>query len=265
MNLFDRKNALIALAAACAPVGAQALTVDFEDLILDPNSARYDTPFVSRGTAFSNQYTDWGGGWESWTGFAYSNKSDTTTPGYGNQFSAITGSGIGGGGIYGVSYVGGPGDATVLLPAGFTPLGVFVTNTTYAYWSMRTGDLFAKKFGGSDGNDADWFKLTAFGYSGAQPTGWAEIYLADYRFADNSQDYILSQWTWFDLSPLGSADRIVFQLESSDVGPWGMNTPAYFALDDLKLASVPVPEPATMALCALSLGWALARRRGGRR
>ncbi|MCX7799363.1 MAG: DUF4465 domain-containing protein [Fimbriimonadales bacterium] len=263
--MIDRRSTLAALIVACAPVGAMALTVDFEDLALAPDSAHYKAPFASRGASFSNAYTDWGGGFESWTGFAYSNKSDTTTPGFLNQFSAITGAGRGGGGIYGVSYAGSPGDAVVALPVGFAPIGVFVTNTTYAYWSMRTGDLFAKRFGGHDGNDPDWFRLVAVGYAGSQITGQAEIYLADYRFDDGSQDYLLTQWTWFDLTPLGAADRIVFQLDSSDVGPWGMNTPAYFALDDLRLASVPVPEPAALALSAAALGWAAARRRGGRR
>jgi hypothetical protein len=41
----------------------------------------------------------------------------------------------------------------------FNGQGVYVTNTTYAYNSMRDGDMFAKKFGGPTGNDPDWYKL----------------------------------------------------------------------------------------------------------
>jgi len=261
--MIHRTTLLSALIVALAPVGAQAWTIDFEDLTLAPSSAHYDTPFVSRGASFSNTYTDWGGGWWSWDGFAYSNRSDTTTPGYENQFSAITGAGFGGGGIYGVAYATGQA-ATVLLPSGASPVGVYVTNTTYAYLSMLNGDFFAKKFGGASGADPDWFKLTATGYSGSNPTGSAEFYLADFRFDDPTQDYIVDEWTWFDLTALGNADRIVFSLSSSDVGQWGMNTPAYFALDNLQTTGVPVPEPTTLALAGLGLALA-ARRRGGRR
>ncbi len=259
--MFERRSVFLALLSALAPVGAQAWTVDFEDLTLAPETAHYDSPFVSRGASFSNSFTDWGGGWWSWSGFAYSNRSDTTTPGYLNQFSAITGAGVGGGGIYCVAYAQGE-DAVVTLPSGSLPIGVFVTNTTYAYLSMLRGDAFAKKFGGPDGGDPDWFKLTATGYSGSSLTGTAEIYLADFRFDDPSLDYVLSDWTWFDLSPLGRADTVVFRLSSSDVGAWGMNTPAYFALDNLQTAGVPVPEPTTVALAGLGLALA-ARRRGG--
>jgi hypothetical protein len=46
-----------------------------------------------------------------------------------------------------------------------------------------------------------------------------------------------------------------FSLNSSDAGVFGMNTPAYFALDDLNC----VPEPATMIL--LALGGILLRKR----
>ena len=42
------------------------------------------------------------------------------------------------------------------------------------------------------------------------------------------------------------ARQLTFTLESSDNGPFGMNTPAYFALDNLTV--VPVPEPGALAL-----------------
>ena len=53
------------------------------------------------------------------------------------------------------------------------------------------------------------------------------IYLADFRFEDNTQDYILKDW---EIAEIVSCDRVDFELQSSDVGQYGMNTPAYFCL-----------------------------------
>ena len=58
------------------------------------------------------------------------------------------------------------------------------------------------------------------------------VYLADYQFSDNSLDYIIKDWTWVDLTSLGASDSLSFSLSSSDNGMFGMNTPAYFCLDN---------------------------------
>jgi len=99
---------------------------------------------------------------------------------------------------------------------------------------MFNGDAFSKKFGGESGNDQDWFMLTITGKDvDGVVTGTVDFYLADYRFADNSTDYIVNTWQYVDLTSLGTVKSLEFTLSSSDVGDWGMNTPAYFALDTL--------------------------------
>ena len=139
---------------------------------------------------------------------------------------------------------------------GHTVSGAYFTNTTYAYLSMRDGDGIAKKFGGVSGNDPDWFKLSITGIDNSDEyTATLDFYLADFRFADNSQDYIIDSWAWVDLTSLGNVVGIEFVVTSSDVGDYGMNTPAYFAIDNLAT----VPEPATMAF--LALGGLFLRRR----
>jgi len=111
---------------------------------------------------------------------------------------------------------------------------MYVTNTTYAYLSMRNGDQFAKKFGGTDGNDPDWLKLTITGIDkDNNPTEQVVFFLADFRFSDNSQDYIIDKWKWVDLTSLGTVVGLELSISSSDVGAFGVNTPSYFALDAL--------------------------------
>jgi len=42
----------------------------------------------------------------------------------------------------------------------------------------------------------------------------------------------VNEWAYVDLTSLGSADSLQFFLSSTDVGIFGMNTPAYFCLDN---------------------------------
>jgi hypothetical protein len=222
--------------------------------------------FQSGPAWFNNNYTDWGGGYYSWDGWAYSNMTDTTTPGYTNQYSAITGGGFNSNN-YGIScvsldFMSGtyepiPTSLTFTDGAdGYMVAGAYFTNTTYAYLSMKYGDVFAKKFGGPSGNDPDWFLLTIIGKDAwGTETGTVKFYLADYRFADNSQDYIVNTWEYVDLSSLGLVKSLEFSLSSSDAGSFGMNTPAYFAMDDLNC----IPEPAVITL--IGVGGLLLRRR----
>lgn len=208
----------------------------------------------SSGNAFfpNNYYAAWG----SWNGWAYSNMRDVTTPGWANQYSAITAGGMSAHpqatDIFALAYV--PIDfssgnySTIPVQVQFANdslhvvNGLYVTNSTTAALSMRHGDSYAKKFGGPTGNDPDYFLLKAFGLradnSLTQPL---TMYLADYRFDDNRLDYIVNDWRWFDLSSLGPVKGLRFDLVSSDVGAYGMNTPAYFCIDNLSLSRPLLP------------------------
>lgn len=221
-------------------------TADFENLNL-PNDSYWNGSSQPLGSGFTsgnvympNYYdTAWGGYWAS--GWAYSNKTDSTTPGYGNMYSARAGSGYNQSSIYAI----GQNNAKIILTGnalGKVVEGLYVTNSTYAYYSMKDGDMFARKFGDTTGTGClcpqgsypDWFKLTIKKYyNGTLANDSVEFYLADYRFSDNSQDYIIKDWTWVDLSSLGNADSLLFTLSSSDVGQWGMNTPAFFCVDNI--------------------------------
>ena len=183
---------------------------------------------------FENHFSraDWGYGLtKSWSGIAYSRMADDTTAGFTNQHSAVTAAGAHGSTNYAVYNI--QGKDTIWLTRVSKLDSMFITNGTYPYLSMKDGDMFAKKFGGETGNEKDWFLLTIRGLKEGEPTDTIEFYLADYRFADNNNDYIVDEWTKVDLSVLDSVDMLEFSLSSSDTGDWGMNTPAYFCLDDL--------------------------------
>lgn len=184
-------------------------------------------------------------------GFAYSNMTDTVTSGFGNQYAAKTGAGYAGSSQYVVAY--GVSNTMKLTGAavGKSVLGFFITNSTYAYNSMRDGDAFAKKFGGTSGTDPDWFKLVVKGYSGGVlKADSVEHYLADFRSSTSSGDYIVKGWQWVDLIKLGHVDSLLFTLSSSDVGAFGMNTPSYFCMDNFITNETSVSISETDAIIA---------------
>lgn len=234
--------------------GAHAAVVTFDDNPLGNNTHYGGAGSGQSGFTSGDAYFDHTAEAYSWSGFTYSNETDTVTAGYTNQFSAITGGGVNGSANYGIGYVpldyvGGTYDP-IPQTASFgavtgedyntTITGTYFTNTTYSYLSMQDGDSFAKKFGGDSGNDADYYKLIIKGIGDdGNYTGTVDFYLADFRFDDNSMDYIVNDWTWVDLSGLGDVVGLEFSIDSSDAGAYGINTPAYFAMDSMNVVPLP--------------------------
>ena len=241
-----------------------ARTVDFEDIDLAPESdIRVVTDddgnvlpsgFISSGgVQLLNEHAPWG-----WSlGFLVSNRTDTATPGFDptigdfgavvNDASAFSGSGVNGSSNYAVSF--GYLDSLdptniqqlqllprLLVPADQQIVAAHFTNTTWAGLSMIQGDGFAKVFGGETGDDPDFFRLSVYGSSAGVPLSESvEMYLADFRFENPEDDFILNEWKRLDLSALSDADELYFNLDSSDVGDFGMNTPSFFAIDGIEL------------------------------
>ncbi len=229
---------LVATALVCSNLSAQTV-IDFENVSLNPetydNGYAGSSNFFIAGFTFSNIYD---AAWGSWNGFSISNITDNTTAGWGNQYSAFPGSGRNSAN-YGVYYP----EGTIQGNSSLAIDSFYISNTTYAAISMRDGDGFGKQFGsiyagdgttidGTNGEDYYRVWVIAEGYSGIKDS--VEVYLADYRFADNSQDYIVDSWIKVDLSTFGILPySITFRIESSDVGSFGINTPTYFGIDDL--------------------------------
>ena len=122
--------------------------------------------------------------------------------------------------VWTASYAG--ADGIKLKQAAKVP-GMYVCNSVYAYASMTKGDDFA----GDPFGDDDWFLLTISGsLEGKAVNNQVTFYLAKGK-------NIVADWTYVDLSTLGKVDELRFALTGSRTGEWGLNTPAYFCIDDL--------------------------------
>ena len=196
----------------------------------------------SGGWVFTNSsYPSWG----FWGGFTVSNRTDLTPTGMDAQYTAITGCGYDGSSQYAVAYTYGvQTDVYAADGQSHTITGCYVTNNLWAYQHVLYGESGVTPFGGPTGNDPDWFKLTATGKNAAgQTIGTLDFYLADYRFDNPEDDYVLDTWEWFDLSPLGSVATISFSLSSTKSNYGGMITPAYFCMDNFNGGGTPPDEP----------------------
>jgi len=263
----------LVLASSVPAAQAGSVTSTFEDLGLAPNSHLNAANPAPPGTAVpyetSGFFTSGGGSFHNvngqdtffpyWSGWSISTMTDTTTNSFDNQYSAITGNGAGGSATYAVADAG-RSPAYVNLAPGASPLSFDVTNTTYAALTMENGDPygFTKPFSHAQNS---FFLLTVTGYRGldlAGPQlGSFEIYLADFRDSDSSRNFILDSWQTVMLpTAFANAESLGFALTSSDNDPlYGMNTPSYFALDNLTVRTpASVPEPASLVLCLSGLG-----------
>ncbi len=249
--------------AVYPPVGENFVTLDLQNTTtlagnpLAANSHWADTYaenvyLESQNFIFSHR-TGWGGTY--WDGFSISNRADNTDHGtesaegwVPNQFGAMTKGGVNGeGSNYLVAYWGsyndgGATDVTetsnyVMFNDGKTykPTGMYVTNAPWAYYGIKNGDQFARKF-----VQGDYFKLIAKGYAadGITVTGTSEFYLADYRSVNPVQWKLHNSWQWMDLSALGQVSYIQFTMESTDSGAWGINTATMFCMDKLTVEKV---------------------------
>lgn len=222
---------------------AQSNLIDFEELTFQGASEYWNGDDLSggfqSGTAQFNNYYDTT--YYYWSGFAYSKVKDSVTAGYGNQYASYANGGADTSANYAVWY----GDGAITFDHAKMVSSLAITNDTYTAISMRDGDTYGKKFGDStdangqqDGtNGADWFKVTIIAWAdNGDSIGATEFYLADYRFANSAQDYIVNTWQQVDLSSFGWIKKITFETSSSDTGQFGMNTPNFFCLDNIEIS-----------------------------
>lgn len=228
--------ALLATTTAFSQNGGDTLTFESFDLGTGDyyNGSDESGDFTIGNFTLSNSYSS---DWDSWSGFAVSKVQDITTAGYANQYASYANGGADGSEKYGIYY-----DGTIEFNTTKVLKSVQITNTTYTALSMKDGDSFSKKFGSPnnaagdpDGtNGEDWFlvQIVPLNENDELVGDTIDFYLADFRFADDNDDYIINTWETVDLGNI-EAKKLSFVLSSSDNGGWGMNTPGYFAIDNL--------------------------------
>ena len=224
------------------PVDLRVAT--FEDVeIAEPESVLHlaETGTIKSGCFLFAQevnVSEWG---TYFYGNLPTNKSDNTFESYLDAEKSACGGAYEGNNfvVWTASY---EGDNGVSLDHASVVPGFFINNTAYDANSMCNGDGYAKKF-----TKDDWFKLTiTASLAGDDVNTQVEVDLAkDGKYID--------KWTYVDLSILGEIDALRFALSSSDNGAYGMNTPAYFAMDNFgaimpegyvapEMAEIPVTE-----------------------
>lgn len=248
---------LIATAMFCGGMSvAETVTVNFEDIDLGENiydnGASAGGKFTSGGFDFINTYDSEYG---SWDGFAMSKSTSTAFEDANfktQQYNSCVGNGASSSEKYAVGYYGAWNTTTPIAIKNsegklFTPQSVALTNAAYAFNNMRFGNSFSKIF-----TEEDKFELTFLGYKEGNATGTSvTVSLAE-------DGMILFTWKNIDLSALGEVDEIRFSMNSTDNGLWGMNTPAYFCIDNFiaevstatsaKAASIAQEQPIAIAV-----------------
>lgn len=110
-----------------------------------------------------------------------------------------------------------------------------IANTTYVYNSLKDGNAFTDPL-----QNNGWFKVQFIAFdndeSESKPVGYVEAYLANLDYAKRiERDLygIRDDWYDVDLSSLPVAKILVVNFVGSDVGEYGLNTPAYCAIDEI--------------------------------
>ncbi|TWU50776.1 PEP-CTERM motif protein [Rubripirellula tenax] len=282
------------LALACvSPAAASAATlVDFESLPIafDANNVNVG-PFVDNvsiqpgifggndisstfsagGVAFNNTFND---AFASFQGFALSQRglsqwSSGSFAEFFNGNDTVSANGIGNFAssrwVVAFGDYSGPDDplaniASIMeAPANSVFDSLYVNNTRTTTHVLTTGNSSARAFGSI--NQDEKFTARFIDLSpGSNGSNFVEVELASFVNATSTLS-IVDDWMRVDLSGLGGATRIGIDFTSTDEGAFGLNTPAYVAVDNILVVSV--PEPSTWLMLAMGcgmLGWRIKRR-----
>jgi len=217
-------------------------TFDFEDLTIPVNgywNGSDETGYFGNDEIyFPNDYN---ATYQSWSGFSYAYDtitSDAQFASYTPERKAFSGN------SFGIAFV--PSDwesgtyENIPVKIGFN--NTKIVSSVYIANDSTTVDVIVNgnSYGTEPFSEEDYFKIIISGIRGTNYVEeTVEYYLADYR---SGLSFIENNWHETDLSSLGAIDTLVFNLESSDTGAYGMNTPAYFCFDDISFSDASFVE-----------------------
>lgn len=117
-----------------------------------------------------------------------------------------------------------------------------VCNDAYTYGVLMNGNPFGLTPDKNIEQAGGWFKVEFYGFDAqGNPTNGGrpvEFYLCDYRAGSATAVATISRWTKCDLSALGKVNMVKVDFKGSDTGKWGLNTPSYVCLDNLRVVTV---------------------------
>jgi hypothetical protein len=225
-----KKLYFLAIILATGAIQAQA---DFEQISLsqyfdgsdlsgtDDGSGIYSSIYTENNISFNTTWNNSLGSYSYWSnGWAFSNLIDSlliTQQQTYHRYSKLNNTET--------NFAIGQSGSEIIVNGVATFSSIQISNTSYAAYSMKNGDSFAKKF-----TSEDWFELTIEGFNGTSSKGEVKVMLAD---SSNLTPTILEAWQTVDLTSLGDVTKLTFTLNSSDVGTYGMNTPSFFAVDNI--------------------------------
>ena len=205
----------------------------FKEVTISYNDSVAITTGINPGEATSwsagNDYNFWNGG------VVFSTWNDVTSTGWGDYTNQCSSYPSNNGDTFAVIYQSSSNpnpSITFTNGKAYTIGSAQVANTAYGYSVMANGNAYASSLVSTQG----WFKVQAWGFdaNGNATNGGNPV---EFTLADCSESGIgvLSTWASWDLSALGKVNSVQFSFEGSDVGAYGLNTPAYCALRSLTL------------------------------
>lgn len=226
--------ALLAIgASSCKDDEIRYITVEFEDMPLETLEYANRETYVEAGVTFSNLFDTV---YQTWDGFAISRQVDMETPGYTNQFSVYAPTGAGGSRNFAVAHYSEYNDIKPTFA--FDPgvehklADAYFCLTTYTYLTIATGNDGANFARGFTHDSLDIYTLELTGINAAgKTTGHQTIRLADYT---KTEPVLFDTWTKVKLTDLGLVNKVEIKVNSTDKGTYGINTPTYFAIDNLR-------------------------------
>ena len=202
----------------------------FEETAISPSQAesylafKNDTSvFFESGIFKAQQVVSYGGSYV--VGAVISNQTTTSVEnGYADAYKSAKGGAYQGRNFM-VWYADSWGPASLYLTKDTVVAGMYVCNTALVADMIKNGDGMSSVPGGF--TDNDWFKLTI----GGKLDGVAVNEKVDFMLAEGTS--IVTDWTYVDLSKLGTIDELTFEMTGTKTNAHSLTTPTYFCIDNL--------------------------------